>query len=532
MVATLLRLRLATTVHQLQREWWRLLVLIAGAVWALSLAPSAWWAARALEDQLATVRLDALTAVTAIVTLGWMVIPVLITGLDDSLDPGRFASFGVSVRSLMPGVTVSAFLTIPVVFHVYLFGVLASSWRGDDAALVVAFLGAAISVVMLVVTARVVVAWVTRLLQSHRSRLVAFALVGLVVAVATPVAYAFVTEGLDTVLNIDVPALLETIRHLPVGMPVAAVPFAADGQWWSVAWRLGAALAWVVLLHAVWRANVAYTLVHPVARGEGTRARDDGILASARRREKRGEGAAARATRAVQGRALRYWFTDPRYLSGLVSMLVFPAAFFTLVYPIFGSPIAVVMAVPVLLAGTIGWARHNDVAFDSTALWIDVASGEIGRPIMRGRIRATLVWALPVAAVAIALAAFLGKRWDLVPAEIGAVAGVLGTSLGVSAVSSVALPYRAPAPGQNPFAAEIGSVGAGLLAQLVSSVAAWIVAVPVTFPLVAAIRWDSRFGWLGLVFGTATGVAVLAAATSWAGRLYDRKSGRLLQAVS
>ncbi|HEX7589730.1 MAG TPA: hypothetical protein VF362_01995, partial [Demequinaceae bacterium] len=392
-------------------------------------------------------------------------------------------------------------------------------------------------------SARVSVAWTSRVLQSRRAREAALAAILLGALVATPVAYAVVSEGLDTVLSIDVPALLEALRWTPVGLPVAAVSAAATGAWWSVAWRLGASLAWVLLLHGVWRANVAYTLVHPTYRGGGGRARDDAVLAAAKRSEAsrlprpvRAQAAvasrAASAQRAVASRALRYWFTDPRYLSGLVSVMVFPALFFTLVYPIFGSPIAVVMSIPVLVAGTIGWARHNDVAFDSTALWLDVVSGRLGREVMRGRVAATLTWAVPVVTVAGLVALGLAGRWDLAPAEFGAIAGVLGTSLGVSAISAVALPYRAPAPGENPFSAEVGSVGAGFLAQVVSSISAWIVAVPVTLPLVAAIRWDARIGWLGLVLGLATGVGVLVVSTRWAGRLYDRKSGRLVTAVA
>ncbi len=519
-------------MHQLRREWWRLLVLIAGAVWALSLTPSTWWAARSIEEQNVDNRVDALTAVIAVLMLGWVIVPVLITGLDDTLAPGRFASLGVSAHRLMPGLTISAFLTLPAVFFAYVLIALATSWRDDGGALIVASIAVPITLAMMVISARVAVAWTTRLLQSRRSRLAVFAIMAFGVLVVTPVAYAFVTEGLDTVLNIDLPALLETIRRLPVGLPVAASGFAVDGQWWAASWRLAAALAWVLLLYGVWRANVEHDLVHPVFHGEGAKSRHDAILEKAHRAGAESRGSDRRAADAIKGRAVRYWFTDPRYLSGLISTLVFPAAFFTLVFPIFGSPVLVIMAVPVLLAGTIGWARHNDVAYDSTALWIDVVSGKIGREVMRGRVRATLVWAAPTTAVVVVLAALLSERWDLLPAEIGAVVGVLGTSLGVSAVSAVMMPYRAPAPGENPFSAEVGSVGAGLLAQLVSSAAAWAVAVPVTLPLLAAVQWDSRFGWIGLVLGTSTGVIVLAAATSWAGRLYDRRSGSLVNAVA
>lgn len=533
MVATVLRLRFTTTKHQLQREWWRLLVVIGGAIWAASLLPSTWWASRALEEQTAGVRSDALAAVSGVLILGWVVVPVLITGLDDALDPARFASLGVPVRKILPGMTVSIFLTLPSAFFLIVLGLLALSWRPDGpATLAVAFAWAALTHATMVLSARVSVAWTARVLQSRRAREAALVAILLGALVATPVAYTVVSEGLDAVLNIDVPALLEALRWTPVGLPVAAVSAAATGAWWSVAWRLGASLGWVLLLHGVWRANVAYTLVHPTYRGGGGRSRDDAVLAAAKRSEAGRLPRPGRAQAAVASRARRYWFTDPRYLSGLVSTMVFPVLFFTLVYPIFGSPIAVVMSIPVLVAGTIGWARHNDVAFDSTALWLDVVSGRLGREVMRGRVAATLTWAVPLVTVAGLTALGLAGRWDLAPAEFGAIAGVLGTSLGVSAISAVALPYRAPAPGENPFSAEVGSVGAGFLAQVVSSISAWIVAVPVTLPLVAAIRWDTRIGWLGLVLGLATGVGMLVVSTRWAGRLYDRKSGRLVTAVA
>jgi ABC-2 type transport system permease protein len=137
-----------------------------------------------------------------------------------------------------------------------------------------------------------------------------------------------------------------------------------------------------------------------------------------------------------------------------------------------------------------------------------------------------------VVAASIVAAILVGGRVDLAPGVIGAAVGVLGTSLGVSAGTSLVLPYRAPAPGENPFSAQVGSVGAGLLAQAISSAAAWIVAVPVVLPLVAALLWDPSWGWVGLVTGSATGALALVFGIRWAGDLYDRKSGRLVGAVS
>jgi ABC-2 type transport system permease protein len=430
-------------------------------------------------------------------------------------------------------------------FFLVSFLMLASSWsrRGGPAVVAVAMAGAALAVATLVLSARLAVAWSSRLLQSRRSRAVAFASMAAFIASTAPVVYLLVAEGLDSLLQYEAANLLDFLGVIPAGAPVRAAAEASYGNMAGAAWRLGVSAAWVLLLHGAWRANVAHTLVHPVFRGGGSRRGGDEVLLSAERAARRGEGPSAAAParvaalqaqvlRTVRVRALRYWLTDPRYLVALVSVAVFPALFFVLLVPVFGSPTWLIVAVPVLLAGTIGWGRHNDVAHDSTALWMDVVSGRVGRPVMAGRLRASLVWSLPlVLAVAVGAVAIAG-RFDLLPGVVGAALGVLGTTLGVSSVTSVALPYRAPAPGESPFAAEVGSVGASLLAQIVSSLAAWAVALPVAFPLVAALRWHAGWGWLGLVLGTAVGTVAAVLGTRWAGSLYDARSGRLLTAVT
>ncbi len=533
MVATILRLRYTTTMHQLHREWWRFLVLIGGAVWSLSLLPSVVWASRGLAHQPIDVRMDAYTAVVAVFVLGWIVVPILVSGLDDTLEPGRFASLGIGVRRIMPGLTASSFLTVPALFFAITLMAFAFSWMPEGGAVfLVAVAAGLLSLATMVLSARVSVMWTSRLLVSRRSREFAFLAVLLGALVLAPLVSVVVADGLETLLAYDIRPVLAALRFTPIGAPVGAAGAAAGGDWTGVWWHLGIALVWVVLLWATWRINVARALVHPVYRGGGAREREDSILAAARRAEKRAPLPDSRAVTAVMARSMRYWFGDPRYLAAIVSVSVFPVVFFLVVFPALGSPIAVVVAIPVLLAGTIGWGRHNDVAYDSTALWLDVVSGRLGRAVMRGRTLAALKWSVPVVGAGVIAAVAVTGRLDLAPAVVGACAGVLGTSFGVSAVTSVVMPYRAPAPGENPFSAEVGSLGAGLLAQAVSSLAAWVVAIPVVLPLVAAVVWDPRWGWVGLVTGTATGVAVLAWGLRLSGDRYDRRSGRLVLAVS
>ncbi len=535
MVAPILRLRYLTTMHALHREWWRFLVLVGGAVWSLSLLPSVVWTSSGLARQPIDVRMDAYTAIVAVLLLGWIVVPILVSGLDDTLEPGRFASLGLSARRIMPGLTASAFLTVPALFFFIALVAFAASWSPEGAAVFgVAVVASLLSLATMVLSARVSVMWTSRLLASRRSREFAFLSVLIGVFVLAPLVSIVLTNGLETLLAYDIRPVLASLRSTPIGAPVGAAGAAAQGDWAGVLGHLAIALAWVVLLWVTWRINVAYALVHPLNRGGGARQREDGILASARRAERRTPRPASRAVRAVTARSIRYWFSDPRYLAGIVSVSVFPAVFFIFIaiYPALASLAALVLAVPVLLAGTIGWGRHNDVAYDSSALWLDVVSGRLGYAVMRGRILASLSWSIPLVAVAAIVAIVLTGRPELAPGVVGACAGVLGTSLGVSAMTSVVMPYRAPAPGENPFAAEVGSVGAGLLAQAVSSLAAWVVSIPVVLPLVASILWDPRWAWVGLITGTATGVAVLLWGLRLSGDRYDRRSGRLLLAVS
>ena len=88
-----------------------------------------------------------------------------------------------------------------------------------------------------------------------------------------------------------------------------------------------------------------------------------------------------------------------------------------------------------------------------------------------------------------------------------------------------------PAPGENPFGAEVGSVGAGLVGQLASSAATLVLLPLVIVPCVLAVAVDSRWGVLAAVGGVALGAGAYVYGLVVAGRLYDARSGRLLSAV-
>ena len=533
MVATVLSLKYRVVRHQLTREWWRALLLVGGAVWSLSLIPAVFWVRLALADQPADVRGQILVGAAAVCIGGWILVPLLVTGLEDTLDPGRFAIFGVSAKALMPGLTIAVFLTIPALFFTVVFVVLAGAWGVDGApVLAAAIAGGVLTVAVMVMGARVAVAWSARAVRSRRGRWLSIAAASGAAVVLGTTGWLVLRGGLESASTYELPLVLEWLGRTPVGAGMAAPGALRDGDLWGMAWRLLVMMAGVVVLHQAWRASVAHALVNPLHRGGGLQRRADALMAGARRRRLPHPWGSDDATRAVRARALVYWATDPRYLVGSIGVVALPLVLFTLVVPLLNLDQRWAFAAPVVLAASIGWGRHNDVAFDSSALWMDLSAGRIGRQVMTARTQAVLVWAVPAVLIAaVALLAWSGM-WEAAPGLVGACAGALGATLGISALTSVALPYRAPGPGENPFGAEVGSLGASVVAQLISGAAMFAILPVVTAPFVLALTLDARWGWVALVTGIVLGALACVLGVRASGAWYDRRSGRLLAAVA
>ena len=116
---------------------------------------------------------------------------------------------------------------------------------------------------------------------------------------------------------------------------------------------------------------------------------------------------------AVAARSLMYWLRDRRYI---VNLLVIPVAAALTVVPLLiaGVPLEIVALVPVpFVALFLGWLPHNDLAYDSTAVWMHIASGVRGVSDRIGRL-------VPVLLIGIPLLAVLDSVRDLAARPLGA----------------------------------------------------------------------------------------------------------------
>jgi ABC-2 type transport system permease protein len=523
-VATLVRLKLRILRHTLRREPWRLVLLVLGGLWGLSLMPGLVGGMLWLGHQSARAVGEALAFAGGVLLLGWVTVPVLVPGMDDSLEPARFATTGVRARRIAPGLFVAGTISLPSAITALVVASPVVAWAPHGVGPVLVALACAVPAhATCLLTARLATGVAARLLGSRHSREVA-ALLGVVVLIVAVVALIAVGRlGIEGLLE-RVPGVAAVLSWTPAGAWFAAPALVAQEQPLAALARLVVALAAVAAGFAGWVHLLGRALTDPPSRGNQRRRRVDALVPRRPLLHRPGLVAAA----AIARRGLRSWTADPRYLSALLGALLTPLVIVAVGSALSSTPDGVALSMGMLVGGALGWGRHNDVAYDGSAFWLHVAARTPGWADRLGRTAATLVWALP-ATVAIALGgvAFSGRR-ELAPAAVGAAVGVLLCGLAVSAVVSAMLPYPVPEAGGNPYAAQMGAVGATLVAQVVASAVTVVACAPVVVLYAGSLWWRAGLAPATLAVGVVWGAAMLALGVVLGGRVYDGRSSRLL----
>ena len=525
MVATLVRLKLRILGHQLRREPWRAVMLGLGAFWGLTMLPSLTVGMVWLQSQSTEVRHDVLTIGGSLVLLGWALVPVLVFGSDDSLEPTRFATLGVPVERLMPGLLVAGLVSVPAVFTTLVgLGPTIAWWDAGPGVRVLVVVCAVLTTLTALLLARLATTGGARLLGSRRAREATAVTGALTLAFIVPSLFAVGHLGLEAALE-RVPTVSEVLSWTPFGAVWAAPAFAADGDWVAAMLHLAVAVAGVLLGYWLWSRMVARSMVSPPLRGGEGRRRTDRMLAGTRARRHSPRVAAGLA---ITARSSRYWLADPRYLTALIGAIALPLLIAVMLATVVAAPESVALSVPLLIGGTVGWGRHNDVAFDGSAFWMHLAAGASGIADRAGRAIAVLLWGVPAVAAGSVAGAWIAHRWDLLPAALGTGLGLLAAGLAVSAVSSVTMPYRVAAAGASPFATEMGTAGASILAQLLTSVITGLLSLPVLVGFGLALWWRPSVGWVVLAVGVIGGALVLWRGVVIGGRVYERREALVL----
>lgn len=511
MVAELLRLRLQSVANQVRtgpRRW-------AGAVLAVLAVLVASTAVAALAGELRGAPLDEVRAVVvgggALVVLGAAVLPLGLVRPPWS-DPRRLATYGVPTGTAATGLALGALVGLPTLALVVLSTGYVRAWEGTDVAV-----GAAVGAVLAVATAFLagLVAAGLRVVLLGRTaarRLFAVGLVAvgaLAVAVLVDVARASGGTGRAGVAD--------ALAWTPLGAAVALPGHLADGDGGRVAGDVVVAVLTLVLLGAAWWAIVARGALDG-PRPEPTVAPALGWFDVVR----------AGPVGAVAARSLTYWVRDARYRISLVVIPFLPL----LVLPlgIAGVEWTWLALVPVpLMCLLLGFLPHNDVAYDSTALWLHVAAHTHGLADRLGRITPALLLGVPVAVGGSALATWLHGDAAAFGAELGVSVCLLLSGLGLSSVVSAALPYAAVRPHDDPFQQPQSTSSTSAWAQTTMIGGAALLTLPTAWWAVRGLLGlDATGATTAAWSGTVTGVVVLVAGVALGARVFTRRAPELL----
>ena len=518
MAAHVLRLRIALLVGALRGDSAHVRRTVLALLLLIAATAVACWAVLTLRDAATTVVLAVIVLGGSAVSLGFALAPRM-AGATDPLDPRRFALIGLARGRLAAVLAVVGFVSVPTFALLAVSVCTAIVWAEHGVPWIGAVTGLILGVATCVLLARVCMALTALFLRERRSRELSglFALVLLVVVVPAGVFFASLEWG-----GRVPPQLSEAVSLLaltPLGAAWAFPGRFAQGGIGLAAPALLVAIATLAVLGLVWMLLVRRMLSsteRPV---------------SVRERGGLGWFAVAPGTPggAVAARSLMYWLRDRRYV---VNLLVIPiaAALTTVPLLVAGVRPEIVALVPVpIVALFLGWLPHNDLAYDSTAVWMHIASGVRGVSDRVGRLVPVLLIGIPFLAVLIPVAVSLHGRWTLLPAMVGVCAALFLCGLGLSSISSVVAPYAASRPGESPFRHPPRTGAGSAIAQGAVMLGAIALSAPALWWAWIALTRDIEASTLALWGGLGIGLFVLLVGVAIGSAVFERRGGRLME---
>lgn len=514
MVGLLVGLKLRLLRNGIRRSTWRLIAMILGSVYALGIVAATWAGLAGLRFAGTEITGMFTVIAFALLTIGWLLMPLLLFGSDETVDPARFALLPVSAARLQPGLFLAGLIGIPGMATTLVALGLLVSWSRGPLMAVGTFLVIPVGVATCFLLARTGTAAFSRALSSRRFKDVA-AIVLALFGATIGISINLITAGAQSA----------SIDNLIRGLDRAAevVGWTPIGWVWSVPVELSSAaplvalikyllaLAFVAGLWMAWRHFLAESLTSPLETASG------GKKITGRHPADRLYPATPAG--AVAARALRYYRRDPRYLAALASLAMLPVIIIVIQMVNGNYSSGFTAFAPAFLALMIGSMVTNDISYDGSAFWVHVSSGITGTQDRAGRIMATATVMAPVLILLTVVAQLFTGHWELLPHVLAILIAFTLGGLGVGCWAGTVWQIPVPPPGANPFQRK-NSGGMASLASLLATVGMTVIC---GLPTIVVLVFSIWVGWLSYV-----AIAVAAVTGTIALRLGIRAGGARL----
>jgi ABC-2 type transport system permease protein len=540
------RLRLRITANGFRGRPYRVGLFVLGLLVGLFLSADGFilFAVSAVVDRQAQLLIMALGGATLVV--GSVLMPLLWFGIDDTLDPARFALLPISRGRLVCGLLVASALGVPALaLLVATCGLLVpATLHGGPAGAAVQAVGVLLALALCLAAGRAVTTALATVLRSRRARDLAWVLLALLAALVGPLQLLAVSAAGRADWD-RVAAVARVIGWTPLGAPYTVGLEMADGRPWAAATKLAITAAALAGLLWWWSRSLESALTG-AALAAPTRSPDAGARATASLLPRALPWLRPTPAGAIVAREVRYLWRDAKRRSNMIMIFVI-----SLFLPVallgagFGGgaetgaesgvsvgpsdaahPLAVLITM-LFIGAFVTSALANQFGYDGTSYGTHLLIGVPGRVELRARAAAYSVYLVPLLLVVGVVAPVVQGAPAMIPAVWGVVLAAYGAGVAVNVVASVVVPYPLP-ESSNPFALGSGGAVAKSALALLTVVLAGVVAAPV---VVAAATLDP-WSWLVLPVGAGYGLGAAALGVWLGGGVVDRRAPELLAAVT
>ncbi|WP_236031176.1 ABC transporter permease [Paractinoplanes lichenicola] len=457
----------------------------------------------------------------AALVVGWLLLPLIFFGVDESLDPARFALFPLRRRTLITGLFAAALAGLPALSTLAATAGMVNTVAdlGGALAAMVQLVGILGGLLVCVAVSRAVTSAFATALRSRRSRDLAVVLFAVLAALLGPLQLALLAGAERADWNAFA-VLADVLGWTPLAAPYAMGMDVVEGRLWAVPLRLLIVAATIAGLLRWWGATLESAMVGTEG---GRRAGSNEEITSptglllGRRLPRTRFGA-------LVARESRYWWRETRRRAALITFTV-AGLFLPLSLTVSGGPAG---PMTVFVGAIAAIALANQFGYEGSAYAANLTAGVPGRVEIHSRATAHALFVLPLLLLVAVVVGAVSARPERIAGDLGLLLATYGVGLGFVLPMSVRAAYPLP-ESTSPFAVSSG----GGMAKGLLTIAVMIGTLVATAPLqILAYTLGGVWLWIGLPAGAAFGCAGYLIGSAVAADWLDRRSPELLAAVT
>lgn len=460
--------------------------------------------------------------------VSWVLAPLVAFGIDETVDPARFALLPLTTATLQRGLLVSSLIGyLPAVNVVVLVGAaiaLSSTWS----LLPIALVCAAVQLVLCVVVSRAASAAMAGLMSGRRGRDLGMAVGSMLFLLYIGLSFLLnqtAATGDSNAVGNGITSIGRGLSWAPNGA-LATIPAAVNGgQWMRLVVAIGTAGVALALGWWWWSRALATSLTTAPSTTESSAPADRTHTGSAV-----ADSLGGMVALMIERDRVLTWRDPMRRIPWIVVVAL--AAFWPLLV-IQGHGTLFAVAFPAVM---MGLQVGNSYGVEGTGIWLHmVAFGD--RTRARGEALGHAVFVLVPGTLIVVVAVFLHAviRHDLrwVPAALGVCLALMTGAVAVTGYTSARLPYAMRQSRRSMFASSIpGQKGRTMGSTLASMLGGIVVALPAIALAVLAVRNSPGFGWAALAIGPACGAGAIVLMSSITATTYLNRAPDILATVA